>query len=298
MAGREQLTAWRPPVPGIAEILHATFVDHAYPAHVHEAWTLLIVDSGAIRYDLDRHQHSADPACVTLLPPGVVHNGRTATPNGFRKRVIYLDRDVLGEALVGPSADRPTLDDADLRRGVHRLHLTLAEPGNGFQAESQLALIGDRLRLHLRHPAPPSHHRGSLAGDFRDLLDAHLVGGLTLRAAATVLGADPSHLVRIFTARFGVPPHAYLTGRRVDRARRLLLTGQPASAVAVAVGFYDQAHLTRHFKRYLGTTPAQYAADRGHSGVLDGDGGSSITGRRPLRVRPIAVTRNPQSPSP
>lgn len=47
--------------------------------------------------------------------------------------------------------------------------------------------------------------------------------------------------------------------RRVDLARRLLLGGQPAGEVATAAGFYDQSHLTRHFKRVLGTTPGRYA---------------------------------------
>ena len=69
----------------------------------------------------------------------------------------------------------------------------------------------------------------------------------------------PTHLVRCFTRRHGLPPHRYLTGRRLDRARGLLLDGVPAAQVAPAVGFYDQAHLTRHFQRLLATTPAAYA---------------------------------------
>jgi AraC-like DNA-binding protein len=68
--------------------------------------------------------------------------------------------------------------------------------------------------------------------------------------------------VRCFGGRFGLPPHRYLTGRRVDRARRLLLAGAPAADVAAATGFTDQAHLTRHFKRYLGTTPGRYSKVR------------------------------------
>ncbi|NUT53978.1 MAG: AraC family transcriptional regulator, partial [Saccharothrix sp.] len=56
-----------------------------------------------------------------------------------------------------------------------------------------------------------------------------------------------------------LPPHRYLTCRRVDLARRLLLDGMPAAHVAPADGFYDQAHLTRHFRRMLGTAPGAYA---------------------------------------
>ena len=78
--------------------------------------------------------------------------------------------------------------------------------------------------------------------------------------AAGRLGAHPVHLVRSFTAAYGIAPHAYLIGRRVDAARRLLLDGHGGAQAAVAAGFYDQAHLTRVFRRYVGTTPGRYAA--------------------------------------
>jgi AraC-like DNA-binding protein len=55
-----------------------------------------------------------------------------------------------------------------------------------------------------------------------------------------------------------LPPHAYLTGRRVDLARRLLLAGHPATEAATGAGFYDQSHLARHFKRYLAVSPVRY----------------------------------------
>jgi AraC-like DNA-binding protein len=150
---------------------------------------------------------------------------------------------------------------------VHQLHVALGETHEELQAESRLALIGDRLRGHLsRVPWRVADRPRRLADDLRDLLDAHLVDGLTLRAAGEVLGAHPAHLVRAFTAAFGLPPHAYLTSRRIDEARRRLLAGQPAHEVAVAVGFYDQPHLTRHFRRYLCTTPAEYAHRRNRDG--------------------------------
>ncbi len=82
----------------------------------------------------------------------------------------------------------------------------------------------------------------------------------TLAAMARTLGASPTHLVRAFTRTFGVPPHAYLVGRRVDAARRLILDGVPAADVAAATGFHDQPHLTRHFRRYVGTTPGRFRA--------------------------------------
>ena len=189
------LRAWAPAVPGIAEVFHARFTDHAYPVHAHDTWTLLVVDQGVIRYDLHRSEHGALRAGVTLLPPHVAHTGRSATAHGFRKRVLYLDTSLLDPALTGAAVATPSFPDPLLRARIDQLHHALDGPGAELEAESRLALIGDRIRLHLsaERPAPgPSPH--GLAGDLRDLLDARLTSGLTLASASEILNAHPAHL--------------------------------------------------------------------------------------------------------
>jgi AraC-like DNA-binding protein len=259
--GLEQVTAWRPAVPGISEVFHARFTEHAYPAHAHGTWTLFIVDDGAIRYDLDRHPHGSDSSTVGLLPPHVVHDGRPATNRGFRKRVLYLDADMVGEHLIGAAVDRPTYADPFLRARISTVHDLLGHADGALAAESHLALVVERLRAHLgdRRPDRETVAGAELAERLRALLDAHLVQSLTLAAAGRRLGASPAHLVRCFTSTFGVAPHAYQVGRRIELARRLLLDGLPPADVALGAGFFDQAHFTRHFKRHVGTTPGRYA---------------------------------------
>nr|WP_208383843.1 AraC family transcriptional regulator [Modestobacter marinus] len=91
------------------------------------------------------------------------------------------------------------------------------------------------------------------------MLDARLAEGLALEEAAARFGVSAAHVVRAFTRRHGLPPHRYLTGRRIDLARRLLLEGMPTAEVAGAAGFADQSHLTRPLRRWIATTPAAYA---------------------------------------
>ncbi len=257
---REHVAAWRPSVPGVAEVLHARFVGHVYPAHTHDTWTLLLVEDGAVRFDLDRVEHAALRAHVTVLPPHVPHTGRAGTDGGFRKRVLYVDDSVLGAELVGAAADGPSPADPLLRVRVGQLHDALSAPGEELEAESRLTLVAARLRAHLAGRVTPQRPAaGGLAADLRDLLDSRVVEGLTLREAGTQLGAHPDSLVRAFTTAFGLPPHRYLTGRRVDLARRLLLAGRPLAEVAAAAGFHDQAHLTRHFRRQVGAPPGRFA---------------------------------------
>ncbi len=259
----QEITAWRPQVAGVVEVFHAHFTEHAYPMHVHDAWTLLIVDDGAVRYDLDRHERGTPSNTVSLLPPQVPHNGSPVTPHGFRKRVLYLDMTQLDESFIGPAVDGPDLTEPVLRRRVGQLHTVLANRGDEFEAASRLALITERLREHLR-PRSRSALGGAapergVAQSLRDLLDERLLQGIALQEAARLVHAHPAHLVRAFSGAFGIAPHQYLMSRRIDLARRLLLDGQPPGEVATAAGFYDQSHLTRHFKRVVGITPGRYA---------------------------------------
>jgi AraC-like DNA-binding protein len=241
---------------------------------------VFIVDDGWIRYDLEARHRGAGGERVIILPPHLVHDGRAATGGGFRKRVLYLSADVLPERLIGPAVDRPDIHDPALLRAVHALHRTLGEPDDALEAEARLALVGDRLQAHLgdlptgvaggsrrplgSHPsAVQGGHPGRLAGDLRDLLDQRLFDRTTLAEAGHELGASPSHLVRSFTGTFGIAPHQYVTARRIDAARKRLLGGEPIALVAAGVGFYDQAHFTRLFKRHVGTSPGRYALSAG-----------------------------------
>jgi AraC-like DNA-binding protein len=261
---REWVRAWKPQVTGIREVFHARFVDHAYPPHTHDAWTVFTVDEGAVAYELEtRHRGVVGPR-VTILPPHVVHDGRAADGDGYRKRVLYVGTDVLGEDLIGRAVDEPDVRDQQLVRGFGSLHRALRDPGDAFEAESIFALVSSRLREHLRDRAVEEspRPRDEVAADLRDLLDERSLESMTLAEAGRILDVSPARLVRCFTRRFGISPHRYVVGRRVDAARQLLLDGGPVAQVAAEVGFHDQAHLTRHFKRHVGTTPASYAGGR------------------------------------
>ena len=260
-AGAE-IRAWRPRLNGVVEVLHAHFTEHAYPMHAHDSWTLLIVDDGAVRYDLDRHERGAYGELVTLLPPHVPHNGCSTSSRGFRKRVLYLDPDQLPAGLIGASVDNSAFTDVPLRRMISELHRNIELPGADLAAESQLADITERLRGRLGHPVLPVRLDHSAAHQLRDLLEQHIVAGLSLQQAARVLHFHPAYLVRAFSSAFGMSPHQYLISRRVDLARRLILAGHPLWSVATGSGFYDQSHLVRHFKRILGVGPKAFSRTR------------------------------------
>ena len=92
-----------------------------------------------------------------------------------------------------------------------------------------------------------------------EFIEEHLAETLTICGLAAVAGLSPCHFARMFKQSTGRTPHRHLLDCRVTRAKQLLLTPSPSLAeVATQAGFYDQAHLTRCFRQFVGTTPASF----------------------------------------
>jgi AraC-like DNA-binding protein len=194
----------------------------------------------------------------------VVHDGRPATTDGFRKRVLYLETSLIGEHLIGRAVDRPVIPHPALRREVSAIHDLLDCVEDGIEAETRIEAIAERIRASLGE-APLAYapsDGGELAEQLRAFLDARLAEPVTLRSAAEQIGVGTTRLARAFTATFGIAPHRYVVGRRMEAARNRILEGQPLADVAAEVGFTDQAHLSRRFRQHLGTTPGRFARSR------------------------------------
>jgi AraC-like DNA-binding protein len=85
---------------------------------------------------------------------------------------------------------------------------------------------------------------------------------LSLESLAERAGLSPSRFMHVFTASLGVPLRPYLLWLRLQYAAGRLLAGASATEAAHEAGFSDAAHLSRTFRRILGTTPREIAAGR------------------------------------
>ncbi|HJV73359.1 MAG TPA: AraC family transcriptional regulator [Noviherbaspirillum sp.] len=105
--------------------------------------------------------------------------------------------------------------------------------------------------------------KGGLAPVIRrrlaDYIDTHLEQALTIGMLADIACLSEYHLARMFRISFGMPPHAWIAARRLDRARELLkTTGMPLQQVADACGYADLSHFSHRFRAGTGAAPSQY----------------------------------------
>jgi transcriptional regulator GlxA family with amidase domain len=82
----------------------------------------------------------------------------------------------------------------------------------------------------------------------------------TLDDVAKQAGVSRFHFARLFRVSTGDSPMAYLLKSRIERAKQMLLQeDRPVCEIAAALGFCDQSHLTRTFRRLTGLTPREFA---------------------------------------
>ena len=90
-------------------------------------------------------------------------------------------------------------------------------------------------------------------------IELHLTSKLTNSGLAALVRLNEDHFARAFKASVGRPPHTYVVERRIEHAKSLLLGSHLSLCqIALAVGFADQAHLTRRFRETVGVSPASW----------------------------------------
>jgi AraC family transcriptional regulator len=187
-----------------------------------------------------------DPARVELLP---AHQARDA-------RIEQVALALLGELHADAPGGRLYAEALATMLAVHLLrhHSSL-----GYGVAQRVAQLPSGL---LSEPAL----RAVL-----EYVEAYLDRSLALSELAAVVGLSQRHFVRLFRATTGQSAHRYLIARRVERAKALLTTTDlPIAQIAAIVGFADRSHLAAHFRRLVGTTPAELRRRSGR--ILPADG--------------------------
>jgi AraC-like DNA-binding protein len=101
----------------------------------------------------------------------------------------------------------------------------------------------------------------------RDLIDRCYSTPLDLDAMASEAAYSKYHFARAFAAAYGETPRAYLSRRRIERAKDLLRTANlDVTEICLMVGFESLGSFSSLFKRLVGRSPSAYRAEAARSG--------------------------------
>jgi AraC-like DNA-binding protein len=255
------------PQHGGLECLSATFRTHVYAPHAHETYVVGTVIEGCETFVCRGVRHYVGPDDLTFVNPLEMHDGEPFE-NGYSYRMTYP-----GTALMAEAAEEATgraslpFFRAPLIRDPEGVALFLSAHRSLEQGDDPLlgeeTLLRAMALLVSRHGDLPLRPLGSETGPVakaRALIETRYDEALSLDDIARAAGLPRHLLIRAFRKETGTTPHSYLVNRRILAARALLRGGTRPADAALAVGFFDQSHLTRAFKARHGVTPGAYRA--------------------------------------
>jgi len=238
------------------EVLTASYEKHVFAPHRHAAYVVALIESGVHAFDHRGSVVVAPAGTVMFLDPDERHTGYGYRRSEWAYRVLYVAPDLFhGTPHFAPGP----VHDPTLANAIRSLCFAMAEPSSSlWRQQAILDVVG----LASRHSELRASDRESREPDAvrraRELIDDRYDENLTLSEIAKTVGLSRFRLCHAFVQAVGFAPYEYLMCRRIERAKTLLLKGLPPADVAAQLGFSDQSHLTRHFRRRVGVTPGQY----------------------------------------
>lgn len=248
------------------EVFARMEVSSSYRMHIHDRWQITWILSGVA--DLSHRGgscllHAGDAMIAVPFEPLA---GRSCEGAPFGFVTLQVPRDLLSSRM-----DERVI----ARRGGAKLCQTLMErlmmATNGDEQREALDIAVSAFRapsLERKELVPEGGRSHPAVERACSLLDESVDEKMPLTELGGAMRLNHRYMISIFKSAIGIPPHQYVMARRIESARRLLNEGQPLNTVAATVGFNDQSHLTRDFKRTFGVTPGAYQARHCHMNFL------------------------------
>ena len=251
------------------ELLHAYYVQHAYPRHSHDYYVLSLIARGRQSFTHKGTKYRTPPGGLILINPGAVHTGEAADTHGFELRSLYPSASLMETAVYELTGRRaiPFFKEVQVNHpwateSITSLHQAILEGAGMLESESRILWTMAQLVKRYADMGSSEAHLGKekrTIQQARQYIDDHFAENVTLHALAQHVALSPYYLLRAFRSEVGMPPYEYLESVRIRHTQHLIKAGKPLAEVAAEVGFSSQSHMTRQFKKIIGVTPGLYA---------------------------------------
>ena len=236
--------------------------------HFHETYSIAYVTTGEAHVRVRGIDMLIGPGTAILMNPFEIAS--CTGSDEFAYDICYPSIELmeevgrrLGDATgVAPLFAFPMLSgDAVARLGA------ILRPFNGDTARATAHSVEEAIvrfltdNPHLFAAKPLDTPKNGCALRAKDLIQKLIDQPLTVHEICRRLHTSRSYFVRSFSSDVGISPSWYIRQKRLSRGLAFLREGQPIADAAIGCGFSDQAHFTREFKRFYGTTPGKLIRD-------------------------------------
>lgn len=241
---------------------HIKHSNGSFASHFHDTYTIGITHEGMFKSLHGRKTSLAVPRSVRIINPGEIHGGDSYAwqytnfyPTAELLSNVYGQ--IYGEMKM-PLFQEHIVQNDELYRRLAIFFQSVYSHEDALLSESKLIEALSFLILRYTHTAkmpPPTCKDFKAVRMVVEYIHANLDSAMTLEELSSTASVSKYHFLRLFKHHMGLTPHQYIIAERVNKAQGLILEGESLSHVGLHVGFSDQSHFIRHFRKIYGYSP-------------------------------------------
>ena len=245
------------------ELKEATFQNHVFPDHFHDAYSIGIIERGIERVSFTGKHILAHANSVIVINPYEIHANSYFDHDSWKYRIIYINSEVMKYVQTNNGLfcnktiwfPQSVIDDPCLYQLILHLH--------GDSKINKISDVYTMLVYLVRNYASEKQENG-LSGYLNEIeeivgfIQRQLYDKIVLEQLATKCNMDKYKFIRVFKKHTGLTPGSYLLLQRINKAKTLIAANMSITEVALETGFYDQSHFIHCFKKYIGVAPLSY----------------------------------------
>lgn len=257
-------TCYAPALANGQTFFQNIYAGFSFPKHFHDEYLVQVITKGQNTFYCDGHTHTATPGDVVFINAGEIHDGTTKAGEKLEYNVFYINsstwKDFFGEQ--DTSLCQTLVKDKLLFNKIVSYFGSLAQSGIDVIEYNEkyvdiLAYIAGKYATGKKDDFVPDYHYNTIEL-LKEYIQDNLGDKLLLEDLSKLFSVSPFHLLRIFSKNTGLTLHQFIMVRRIEKARQLLIHKTSIIDITFSLGFSDQSHFTRSFKRMTGLTPKDF----------------------------------------
>jgi len=234
-----------------------------YHTHTHDEFSVGVIDAGNATYRNRQHKKIIRQGATVLINPAEAHSCNPDSGRPWSYRMLFIDAHWVNRLSSLTNSSTPLFAKTSVNSPVayqqfSHVFEALEQNENPLAVDEKLISL---LMGHFLNRCDLARHQLEPQGNLnraKELILDQLTENITLTSIAQVSGLSPYHLIRLFKQVYGQTPHAFQLDQRINRAKQLLKSGHSIAQVAQQLGFSDQSHFQRNFKKRHAVIPSIY----------------------------------------
>lgn len=233
-----------------------------FTKHYHDTYTIGITHSGLFKSINEHSTINSYKNSTRIINPGDIHHGdsKSWSYTSFSPSIelmSYIHKQIYHESKI-PLFNKHILQDIVLYKALKNLFLSIYKKEEKMIIESNLINALSYLIKNYTHTTKKytlCFNEENIISNSLEYIKDTLNENITLNTLADVSNLSKYHFLRVFKKNIGLTPHHYILTLKVQKAKDMIIKGASLSSAAHELGFCDQSHFIRNFKKIYGYSP-------------------------------------------